>query len=468
MQKTKIICTLGPSSCDYKTVSKMMKAGMNVARLNMSHGDLAYHQSLIDLVKKVRQDLNLACAIMVDTRGPELRIATFKDNKVTLKRGQTFTFTTREVEGDNTVVGLRFKQLVNIAKVGKFIYANNGLLKFKITQVTDTDVVCKVMFGGELSNNKSFAIPNVPFNIPYLSDIDKEHIKFAVENNVESIACSFVNCKEDMLAVRELVTSLGGNQDLIAKIESEEGIKFLSEIIEVSDGIMVARGDMGTEIPLEQIPAVQKQMIKSTVAKGKYVIVATEMLESMIEKRRPTRAETTDVANAIYDGTTAIMLSGESASGKYPVEAVKTMASIAAASERAINYEKRFSKSNISTMRDAISYSACSTAFALKAKAILCFSHQGNSARAISSYRPNCKILVLTTEEEVRHKLSFCWGATSVVCPPIDNTDDMIAKANDIAKQLKIAKPGDTVIITSGIPVNAMGKTNLIKIHTIE
>lgn len=468
MQKTKIICTLGPSSQDYKTISQMIKAGMNVARLNMSHGDLDYHQQLIDTVKKVRKDLNVPCAIMIDTRGPEVRISTFKGNKVCLKKGQTFTFTSRDVLGDENIVGLRFPKLVNLAKVGKYIYANNGLLKLKIVRVTDTDIVCKVIVGGELSNNKSIALPHVPLGVPYVNDIDRKHIEFAVKNNVESIACSFVNCKEDILAIRKIVEDLGGNQELIAKIESLQGIKKLDEIIDVSDGIMVARGDMGTEIPLEQIPAVQKQMIKDTVKKGKYVIVATEMLESMIQRRRPTRAETTDVANAIYDGTSATMLSGESASGKYPIEAVKIMSQIALASEKAINYDKRFTKNNIQTMRDAISYSACFTSIALKAKAIVCFSHLGHTAKAISSYRPKCKILVMTPESDVYHKMSYCWGVTPVICPPIDNTDDMIQKANDTAKQLKFAKPGDTIIITSGVPVNRMGKTNLIKVHIVE
>ncbi len=468
MQKTKIICTLGPSCQDYKTICRMIKAGMNVARLNMSHGELSYHQQLIETVKQARQDLNKPCAIMVDTRGPEVRIDTFKDGKVMLKKGQTFVFTKRDVEGDNTQVGLRFPKLVDIAKVGKHIYANNGLLKLKIVEVSDTDITCKVVVGGELSNNKSIAIPHVPLEVPYINDVDREHIKFAVDNQVEAIACSFVNCKEDILAVRKLVEEFGGNQEIISKIESLEGIKLLDEIIDVSDGIMVARGDMGTEIPLEKIPFVQKEMIKKTVQKGKYVIVATEMLESMIQKRRPTRAETTDVANAIYDGTSATMLSGETASGAYPVEAIQTMAAIAKSSEQSIKYDKRFTKGEVNTMRDAISYSACSTSFALKAKAILCFSHMGNSAKAISCYRPDCKIVVLTTEQDVYHKLSFCWGAIPVVCPPIPTTDDMIKKANDIAKELKVAKPGDTIIITSGIPVDKMGKTNLIKIHIVE
>ncbi len=468
MQKTKIICTLGPSSESYKTICQMIKSGMNVARLNMSHGSLEYHQKLIDTVKKARQDLNVPCAIMVDTRGPEVRIATFKDGKVLLKKGKTFTFTKRDVEGDETQVGLRFPKLVDIAKVGKFIYANNGLLKLKITEVTATDVVCKVVVGGELSNNKSIAIPHVPLEIPYINDVDREHIKFAVENNAEAIACSFVNCQDDILQIRSLLQEFGGNPEIIAKIESLEGIKNLEEIIDVCDGIMVARGDMGTEIPIEQIPFVQKDIIKKTVKNGKYVIVATEMLESMIEKRRPTRAETTDVANAIYDGTSSIMLSGESASGKYPVEAVKTMADIAKAAEKVVHYEKRFAKNPIYTMRDAISYSACSTSFALKAKAILCFSHMGNSAKSISCNRPGCKIVVLTTEEDVYQKMSFCWGAIPVVCPPIPTTDDMIKRANEIAKELKVAKPGDTIIITSGIPVDKMGKTNLIKIHIVE
>lgn len=471
MQKTKIVCTIGPACNDYNTLVAMMKAGMDVARLNMSHGDLAGHQAVVDLVKQVRSDLKKPCAIMLDTRGPEIRIGEFKEGKVSLTKGQQFIFTTRKIKGTEEEVSLRFTKLVELAKPKMHIYANNGLLDFKVVDVTETDIICKVLTSGVLSNNKSLALPRVPLNIPYLSKIDKEHIEFAVKNELEIIACSFVNSAEDILSVRKYLKTLNcDNIDIVSKIESLAGIKKLDQIIEVSDGIMVARGDMGTEVPMEEIPTIQKMMITKTVNQSKYVIVATEMLESMIEKRRPTRAETADVANAVYDNTSATMLSGETASGLYPVEAVTAMDNIAKATEKAIDYNKLFSKKQLpkSNIRNAIAFSACATAHALDAKAILCFSHEGNSAKAISSFRPASTIVAITTEQSVANKLSVCWGITPVVCEIINNTDDMFKKANDIAKELKVAKPGDTIIITSGVPVNNMGKTNLIKVHVVE
>lgn len=471
MQKTKIVCTIGPSCSDYKTLASMMKAGMNVARLNMSHGNIEGHQAIVDLVKKVRSDLNIPCAIMLDTRGPEIRIGEFENGKVMLKKGKSFTFTNRKVAGTESIVSLRFPTLVKLAKPGMHIFANNGLLDLKVLEVTKTDINCKVITGGALSNNKSIALPHVPLNVPYINDIDREHLAFAVKNELELVACSFVNCPEDILAVRKYLAKLGcTNMDIISKIESLQGIQDLDRIIDVSDGIMVARGDMGSEVPMEQIPAIQKMMIAKTVAKSKYVIVATEMLESMIEKRRPTRAETTDVANAIYDNTSATMLSGESASGLYPVEAVTAMANIAKATEAVIDYNKNFAQKELpkDNIRNAIAFSAVATAKALDAKAILCFSHEGNSAKAISSFRPASRIIAITNTPMVVNKLAICWGITPVLCETIDNTDAMFAKANQIAKDLKVAKPGDTIIITSGVPVNNMGKTNLIKVHVVE
>ena len=471
MQKTKIICTIGPSCNNYKTLCQMLKAGMSVARLNMSHGNEESHQEIVDLVKQVRSDLNMPCAIMLDTRGPEIRIGEFKEGKVTLKKGKQFIFTSRRIKGDENAVGLRFPKLVKLAKKGMHILANNGLLDLKIVDVTNTDIVCKVVTGGVLSNNKSIALPHTNLEVPYLSEIDKEHIAFAVKNQLDIIACSFVNCAEDVLAVRKYLAKLGKNNiDIVSKIESLEGIKQLDNIIEVSDGIMVARGDMGSEVPMEQIPYIQKTMISKTVSRSKYVIVATEMLESMIEKRRPTRAETTDVANAIYDNTSATMLSGETASGLYPVEAVTAMADIAKATEKVIDYGKAFSSKQLPkyNTRNAIAFSAVATANALEAKAILCFSHEGNSAKAISSFRPAAKIIAMTNLPHVVNKLSICWGITPVLCETIHSTDDMFKRANDIAKELKVAKPGDTIIITSGVPVNNMGKTNLIKVHIVE
>lgn len=470
MKKTKIVCTLGPASQDYKTICQMMKAGMDVARLNMSHGDLSSHQAMIDTVKRAREFLKVPCAIMLDTRGPEIRIAKFEKGKVVLKKGQSFTFTTKNVLGDEKQVSLQYKQLVKDVKPGNRIFVNNGLVELKVKSVDKENIYCTVVVGGLLSDNKSMNVPGVKINTPYISEIDKEHINFAIDNNLEFIAISFVSEASEVEEVRKYIASIDGEIRIVSKIENARGIKNISSITEASDGIMVARGDMGTEIPIEEIPHVQKKIIKQASMRGKMVITATEMLESMTENRRPTRAETTDVANAIYDGTSATMLSGETAAGKYPVETVKTMSQIAKETEKVINYNERFIKdfNYDGKLIDSVSYSTCSTARALKAKAIVCFTNSGTTARMLSRFRPQTKIIAITHTEKDYNSLALSWGVIPILKKQCSTTEKMFTQASDVVKELKIGKAGDMVVVTAGVPAKEMGSTNLIKIETIQ
>lgn len=465
MRKTKMVCTIGPSTDGYNNIVKLLKSGMNVARLNMSHGNLQSHQKTLDAVKKARTDLGVPCAIMVDTCGPELRIGTFADHKVTLTKGQLFVFSTTEVVGTANEVYCGYPALLDILKPKQKLYANNGLLEFTIQRVENGKIVCRVDVGGDLSNHKSISIPRIRLPLPFISEKDEKNIEFAAKNDVEFISASFVSTPEDVKEMRECIKKYGGRQEIISKIESAEGIANLEKIIDVSDGIMVARGDMGTEIPIEQIPAVQKNMIDKVVQKGKRVIVATEMLESMIYKRRPTRAETTDVAQAIYDGTTATMLSGETASGQFPFEATSTMAKIITATEKVITYDKEKS-----TMKhehknlDAISYSACAAAKSLNAKAIVCFTDKGKTAKMISRFNPKATIVAITHNEFVYNDLALAWGVCPVMHKELSSLEEMLETAEKIVKDLKIAKEGDTIVITLGVPTSDKGTTNAIKI----
>jgi len=474
MKRTKIICTLGPACGDYDSIAKMLQSGMNVARLNMSHGNLTSHQKLIDIVKTVRQDLAMPCAILLDTRGPEIRMGQFDNDKVAIKAGDKFTFTSKDVVGDNSIVSINYPPIIKIAKKNNSakIYANNGLLAFDILEVSKTDIICKVLYDGVLSSNKSFSVPHVCLEMPYLSDIDKQHLAFAVKNDLEMIACSWVNSANDVDDVKSYLKSVGSKPEIeiISKIESQRGLDNLEEIIDVSDGIMIARGDLATEIPLEAIPSAQKAMIKKAKQKGKTVIVATEMLESMIEQVRPTRAEVNDVACAVFDFASATMLSGESAAGKYPIKAVFAMNDIALAAEKHIDYDDRFLKLNFDNLHpiDAVSYSACSTATALKAKAIVCFSNTGNTVKRISKFRPSAAVFAMVLDKKTYHKLSLVWGVTPVLHGKLKNLDEMFAYANQLVKDHAVAQKGDTIIITSGYSSVLMEPTNMIKISIVD
>ncbi len=469
MRKTKIVCTIGPATDSEEIVIGLCKAGMNVARLNFSHSTYAEHQHRIDLVKKVRTDLNLPIAIMLDTKGPEYRIKTFENGSIFLNVGDTFTFTADEVEGNEHRVSVSYPNLPNELQVGDTILLNNGLLSFEVTAIEGTNIRTTVVDGGELSNRKSMSFPGKVMKQQYLSDQDKADIAFGVQNGVDFIACSFVSNKQDLLDVRAYLDELKVTDvELIAKIENQSGVDNIEEICQHCDGIMVARGDMGVEVPFEKLPTIQKKLITKCRMMGKRVITATEMLESMIHNPRPTRAEISDVANAVYDGTSAIMLSGETAAGKYPVQAVKTMAKIAKTAEENINYRKRFYNTEFETRNhvDAISHSTCGMAIDINAKAIVACSLSGMTARMVSRFRAPVDIIGLTTDEGTWRKLALSWGVTPAICEKFTSTDVLFYTAKKIAEQELALKKGDHIVITGGAP-GATGNTSLIKIESI-
>ena len=469
MRKTKIVCTIGPATDSEEIMIGLCKAGMNVARLNFSHSTYEEHQRRIDLVKKVREDLNLPIAIMLDTKGPEYRIRTFADGKIFLNAGDPFTFTTDEVEGDGQRVSVSYQNLPNELQVGDTILLNNGLLSFEVTAIDGADIRTVVVEGGELSNRKSMSFPGKVMKQQYLSEQDKADIAFGVQNGVDFIACSFVSCARDLMDVRAYLQELNDHHiELIAKIENQSGVDNIEEICRHCDGIMVARGDMGVEIPFEKLPTIQKKLITKCRMMGKRVITATEMLESMIHNPRPTRAEISDVANAVYDGTSAIMLSGETAAGQYPVQAVKTMAKIAKTAEESINYRKRFynSEFEIRNNVDAISHSTCGMAIDINAKAIVACSLSGMTARMVSRFRAPVDILGLTTDEGTWRKLALSWGVTPAMCEKFSSTDVLFYTAKKMAVETLPLKKGDHIVITGGAPGDT-GNTSLIKIESI-
>lgn len=471
MRKTKIVCTIGPACSDEETLIKMCKAGMNVARLNFSHGTHPEHLEKINLIKKVRQKLHMPIAILLDTKGPEYRIRTFKDGKVFLKEGDRFTFTTEETEGDETHVSVSYKGMAKDLQVGDKILLNNGLMSFEVEELTNTDAICRVLVGGELSNRKSMAFPGKVLKQKYLSDQDKEDIRFGVENDVDFIACSFVSCAQDLKNIHNYLDEIGGAKDidLIAKIENRSGVENIEAICAECDGIMIGRGDMGVEIPYEELPGIQKMLISKCRMLGKRVITATEMLESMIHNLRPTRAEISDVANAVYDGTSAIMLSGETAAGDHPVEAVEAMAKIARWTEKNIDYTHRFHDGDfrIKNAVDAISHATCGMAIDLKASAIAVCSLSGKTVRMVSRFRSPCPILGVTTNEKTWHKLGMSWGVIPVMVEYFNSTDVLFYVAAREAKKAFNLKSGDRIVITGGMTNGMSGNTNLIKVEMI-
>ena len=469
MRKTKIICTIGPSSSDEKTFTAMCKAGLNVARLNFSHGTHAEHQQKIDMIKKVRDSLGLPIAIMLDTKGPEYRIKTFKNSKITLNDGDKFTFTTRDIEGDESIVSVNYEGLMNDLSVGDRVLVNNGLVIFEVEEINGTDALCRVITGGELSDRKSMSFPNKVLNQIYLSEQDKEDILFGIQNGVDFIAASFVSRKQDLLDVKEFLHENGGDGiELIAKIENRTGIDNIEEICEECEGIMIGRGDLGVEIPFAEVPAVQKLIITKCRLLGKRVITATEMLESMIHNPRPTRAEISDVANAVYDGTSFVMLSGESATGKYPVKTVKTMAQIVEETEKHINYAKRFKNTDfkIKNRVDAISHATCGMAIDIDAKAIVVSSMSGMTVRMVSRFRAPTDIIGMATNKAVWYKLAMSWGVLPVLSEQFNSTDVLFYHALHAAKDNLPLKAGDSVVMTGGIINGKSGNTNIIKIET--
>ena len=471
MRKTKIVCTLGPACSDEATVTAMCKAGMNVARMNFSHNTYEDHKKRIDLVKKVRDKLGLPIAIMLDTKGPEYSIKTFKNSRVNVADGSVFTFTSREVEGDEHIVSVSYGNLARDLSVGDRILVNNGLVIFEVTEIKDEDVICKTIVGGELSNRKSMSFPNkVLKNQIYLSKQDKDDLLFGIKNGVSFIAASFVSRKQDLIDLKTFLRENGGEKiDIIAKIENQTGIDNIEEICSECDGIMIGRGDLGVEIPFTELPAVQKYIITKCRLLGKRVITATEMLESMIHNPRPTRAEISDVANAVYDGSSAVMLSGESATGKYPVQAVKTMAEIAEETEKHIDYASRFraSEFKIKNLVDAISHATCGMAIDIGAKAIVVSSMSGMTVRMVSRFRAPTDIIGMATTKDVWYKLALSWGVTPVMSRHFDSTDVLFYHAMQTAQKQMDLKSGDRIVLTGGMTNGKSGNTNLIKVETI-
>lgn len=471
MRKTKIICTIGPSSESEDVFRKMCQAGLNVARLNFSHGSHEEHLKKIKMIRKVREELKLPIPIMLDTKGPEYRTGTFQNHKVILEEGQKFTFTTEDVEGNETRVSVSYKELTKDLHKGDRILVNNGLIVCTVLEIKGNDVLTQVEVGGELSDRKSMNFPGRLMSNDFLSEQDKKDLLFGIEQDVDYVAASFMSTKQDALDMRNFLDQNGGQDiDIIAKIENQSGVDHVEEISEVVDGIMVARGDLGVEIPFVEVPAIQKQIVSKCRMLGKRVIVATEMLESMIHNIRPTRAEISDVANAVYEGTSAIMLSGESAAGKHPVEAVRTMSEVAEYTEAHIDYSKRFRKTDFVTkdILDAISHSACQMAVDVDAKCLIVSSVSGLTARMVSRFRNAVPIIGTTIRPKVYRKLALSWGVIPVLCEEYESMDVLFFHAVKEATRILNLQVGDNVIMMGGKLSGVTGNTNMIKFETIK
>ena len=470
MRKTKIICTIGPACTNEKTLTQMCLAGMNVARLNFSHGTHDEHKEKIELIKRVRDNLDRPIPIMLDTKGPEYRIKTFASGSVEIPDGADFIFTTEDIVGDETRVAVSFEGLIEDLCIGDRILVNNGLVVFEVRELTKTEAICTTIVGGTLSNRKSMSFPNKVMSGPYLSEQDKTDLLFGIENDVDFVAASFVSTKADVVSLRQFLNDNGGaNIDIIAKIENQAGVDNIEEICEACEGIMIARGDLGVEIPFVKVPSIQKLLISKCRMLGKRVITATEMLESMIQNPRPTRAEISDVANAVYDGTSAVMLSGESAAGKYPVEAVRSMAQICEYTEQHIDYKARFTGAEfrIQNILDAISHATCAMSIDVEAKAIVVCSVTGTTARMVSRFRSPVDIVGLTTDKKAWRKLALSWGVTPMLSEKFNSIDVMLYKAKECAKTALNLDFGDNIVLTAG-PINGQhGNTNTIKVEQI-
>ena len=472
LKKTKIVCTIGPSSESPEIIEDLIKNGMNVARLNFSHGTHEEHLAKMKTIRKVRRKLKRPIAIMLDTKGPEIRTGNFNIDEVFLKPGDVFTLTTRDVEGTEEIVSVSYEGLPNDVEVGSVIYIDDGLVQLEVTEIKDgTDVVCRALNNGVLSNHKGVNLPGSKTNLPAITPKDIDDIKFGIENDIDLIAASFVRKKEDVYEIRRILEDNGGEHiKIISKIESQEGVDNIEEIIEASDGIMVARGDLGVEIRTELIPIVQKEIIRKANKAAKPVITATQMLDSMIRNPRPTRAETTDVANAIIDGTDCVMLSGETAGGKYPVEAVSTMRNICITTELSDDFKENIYQTNISssfTTTNAIAKNTCDLAETLDAKAIISCTASGNTSRVISKFKPKTNSIAATTTERVARQLSVVWGVYPIVIQDAIETDELIDRAIFGAINEGFVSEGDITVVTAGIPLGISGNTNLIKVHTI-
>ena len=472
MRKTKIICTLGPAVDDEATIRALIAAGMDAARFNFSHGTHESHRAQLLKLKHARDEMGVPVAAILDTKGPEIRVKAFESGAVTLEKGSDFILTTDDVPGDAARVSVTYENLHREVAPGCRILVDDGLIELSVREIRGHDIVCTVDNGGPLSSNKSINIPGVHILLPSLTEKDKEDLKFAVENDFEFIAASFVRKASDVEDIRACLHQYGGdNIRIISKIENREGVENLDAIIAASDGIMVARGDLGVEIPAHEVPILQKKMIKATIRQGIPVITATQMLDSMIRNPRPTRAEVSDVANAVFDGTSCVMLSGETASGKYPVEALATMVDTVVAAEEAIDYWGRFREHEMlpgqTSITDAITHTCCLTAMDLRAQAILAPTQSGYTARVISRYRPQCPIVAICQSEKARRQLAISWGVHSFLTGFVDSTDRLFSMSVDVARKEGVVKPGETVVITAGVPIGESGTTNLVKAQVV-
>ena len=469
MRKTKIVCTLGPATDDENILRQLMLEGMSVARMNFSHGSHEEQKKRLDMVKKLRKELGLPVAALLDTKGPEIRIGDIEGGKVELKKGQTFVLTTEDIVGNAEIVSITYKQLYKDVKPGDSILIDDGLIGMEVQKIDGEEIVCQVKNGGFISNHKGVNVPGVELKMPFVSQKDYEDIVFAAEQDYDFIAASFTRTADDILEIRKILEEKGGQYiHIIAKIENMQGVENCEEILRVADGIMIARGDMGVEIPLEEVPVIQKKLIRMALKASKPVITATQMLDSMIKNPRPTRAETSDVANAIYQGTGAIMLSGETAAGAYPIEAVRTMARIAERTEKDIDYSREFKPRRLAERPDvtnAISHATCTTAMDLNAAAIVAVTKSGRTVGRIAKYRPSCPIIGCATHSRVCRQLSLMWGVIPVEMQEEETADDLFDHAVKLSEDKKLISRGDLVVITAGVPLGLSGTTNMLKVQ---
>ncbi len=471
LRKTKIVCTLGPATEDDAILRAMIQAGMNVARLNFSHGTYEGHAQNIRRIRALSAELHTPVGIMLDTKGPEIRLKTFRDHRVTLQKGQLFTLCTGDVEGDAEHVSITYADLPADVQPGTTILIDDGLVGLTVEAVSKTEIQCRVNNGGVISDRKGINVPDANLSMPFISRKDREDILFGIQENVDFIAASFTRTEEDILAIRKLLTDNGGKGiSIIAKIENMQGVQNIDSILAVSDGVMVARGDLGVEIPLEQIPIIQKMIIRKAYSRGKQIITATQMLDSMIKNPRPTRAEATDVANAIYDGTGAIMLSGETAAGLYPVEAVRTMARIAQVAEASIDYVQRFRDSvprPSANITNAISHACCTSAQDLNATAVVTVTKTGFTAKMRSRFRAGCPIIACAPVERVVRQLCLSWGITPLLIEEVTDTDELFERAVDAGIDAGLLHKDDLIVMTAGVPLGISGTTNLMRVHVV-
>lgn len=472
IRKTKIVCTLGPAVDDENILRQMMLEGMNIARLNMSHGSYEEHGKRLEMLKKIRKDLNLPVAILLDTKGPEIRLGDFEQKQVVLKQGQLFTLTTNEILGNKESAYITYSGLPYDVTPGNRILIDDGLVEMEVESVVGEEIRCLVKNTGVISARKGVNVPGVALSLPFINEKDYNDLRFAVEQEFDFVAASFTRNADDVKELKYLLKDLGGEKiKVIAKIENSQGVENLDEILNLADGVMVARGDMGVEIPLEEVPVIQKEIIKKVYGVGKQVITATQMLDSMIQYPRPTRAEANDVANAVYDGTSAIMLSGETASGNYPLECIRTMVRIAGRTEQDIDYCKRFRQSNLPTegsITNAISKATVNAAMELNAKAIVTVTESGRTAYMISRYRPFCPIIACTPKEQTYRQLSLSWGIIPLLIEEKENLDELFEEAVKTVEKASYVSEGDVIVLTAGVPIGTSGTTNLLRVWQIE